>query len=328
MVLLQPPARRRRPRLVAVPRDRRASTTGGGGSWSLVAATSPSSRCSLAVLVPGVGVDVNGSSRWLGLGSAAPAVGARQAGDAARRVPTCCARRQAWVKPARHGAAPGARAVRRRSPCCSWRSRTSARRSSSRRSSSPCCSAPACPGRCSPAGAASASALALLATLDDRLPPGPAARLPRPVGRPGDTGYQTIQSQVSLGVGRLARRRARRVAGPSGASCPTPTPTSSSPSSARSSAWSAPSSSSRCSSRSASSGCGPPPRRPTASACSLATGITAWFCVQAFVNIGAVDRHPADHRRAAAVHLLRRLGACWSTWPPPASSATSAATPQ
>ena len=39
----------------------------------------------------------------------------------------------------------------------------------------------------------------------------------------------------------------------------------------------------------------------------LATGITTWFCVQAFVNIGAVIGILPDHRRPAAVRLLRRL---------------------
>ena len=38
----------------------------------------------------------------------------------------------------------------------------------------------------------------------------------------------------------------------------------------------------------------------------LAVGVTAWFLVQAFVNIGG-HRHPADHRRAAAVRQLGRL---------------------
>ena len=39
----------------------------------------------------------------------------------------------------------------------------------------------------------------------------------------------------------------------------------------------------------------------------LAAGITAWILVQAFVNIGAVVGALPDHRRAAAVRLVRRL---------------------
>ena len=39
----------------------------------------------------------------------------------------------------------------------------------------------------------------------------------------------------------------------------------------------------------------------------LAAGITAWFGVQAFVNIGAVIGILPDHRRAAAVRVLRRV---------------------
>ena len=39
----------------------------------------------------------------------------------------------------------------------------------------------------------------------------------------------------------------------------------------------------------------------------LAAGVTVWFGVQAFVNIGAVIGILPDHRRAAAVRELRRL---------------------
>ena len=39
----------------------------------------------------------------------------------------------------------------------------------------------------------------------------------------------------------------------------------------------------------------------------LAAGITAWLCLQAFINIGVVVGPAADHRDHAAVHQRRRL---------------------
>ena len=57
----------------------------------------------------------------------------------------------------------------------------------------------------------------------------------------------------------------------------------------------------------------------------LATGITTWFCVQAFVNLGAVIGILPDHRRARSRSSASAARRCWRTWPRPASSATSAA---
>ena len=63
----------------------------------------------------------------------------------------------------------------------------------------------------------------------------------------------------------------------------------------------------RCSSRSASSAPAPRSSPPTASACSSPSGVTVWFGVQAVREHRRGDRHPAHHRRAAAVRVLRRL---------------------
>ena len=126
---------------------------------------------------------------------------------------------------------------------------------------------------------------------------------------PQNTGYQNIQSLVGIAVGRHHRRRASAPAGPSGASCPTPTPTSSSPSSARSSASSARSSSSRLfvalvRARRPGRACA----RPTASACSLAAGITAWFVRAGVRQHRRRDRHPARSPACRCPFVsLRRL---------------------
>ena len=122
-----------------------------------------------------------------------------------------------------------------------------------------------------------------------------------------NTGYQNIQSLVGRGVGRHHRHRARARAGPSGGSCPTPTPTSSSPSSARSSASSAPWSSCALFVGLCLLGARAALLAPDRFGMLLAAGVTVWFGVQAFVNIGAVIGILPDHRRAAAVRELRRL---------------------
>ena len=139
------------------------------------------------------------------------------------------------------------------------------------------------------------------------LPAAPAPRLPRPVGRPAATPATRRSSRrwASRRAGWSASASAR--AGPSGASCPTPTPTSSSPSSARSSVWSAPARSSALFVALGFLGIRTAVTRADPFGRLLAAGITAWICVQAFVNIGAVIGILPDHRRPAAVRLLRRL---------------------
>ena len=178
------------------------------------------------------------------------------------------------------------------------------------RSCSPCCSS---------AGVAAASPGRLLgrrarrcATLCSPSPsptagPGCSAFLD-PCADPQQHRLPDARSRWSASAaGGLTGRRARRRAGPSGASCPTPTPTSSSPSSARSSAWSA-----RCSSwpvrrRSACSASRAALRAPDRSArCSPpASRRGSWS--RPFVNIGAVVGVLPVTGVPAAVRVLRRL---------------------
>ena len=202
-------------------------------AWPLVVAVAV---LLLAVLVPGVGISVNGSTRWLGFGllRVQPSELAKLAllvftADLLARRSRPHPRRPAHPAPraghgrrargtdhgpARHGHHPGARAHRGHR-CCSWPASPSQDGRRDRRLD---------------ASAPSSSAMAR------RLPPGPDAGVPRPVGR-------RLQHRLPGRpvAGRAGHRAASPAsawapAGPSGASCPTPTPTSSSPSSARSSA--------------------------------------------------------------------------------------------
>ena len=213
VVLLHPPARRRRRRHACCSSStvarRLPPLAAARGARCYVAVDR---RCCVAVLVPGVGVNVNGSSRWLDLGlmQLQPSEFAKLATllvvadlvrpppGVGRATPTgCCARRSCWfgvvavllmAQPnlgttlvlgaivfavlfcAGVPGPPLARLALRRRR--RWRLLATARR--------PTTGGPGC----SPSSTR-----------------GPTRRR---------TGYQTIQSQVSLGVGRLARRRARR----------------------------------------------------------------------------------------------------------------------
>ena len=242
VVLLLPPARRRRSAASCCSSSPSASTTGAGGG-SPCSATSPSSALLVAVLVPGVGVNVNGSSRWVDLGllQLQPSEFAKLA--TLLVVADLVARRQAWVgDPPARCCCPALRVVRRRRRAAHGSSPTSARPSCSAPSSFAVLFAAGVPGR------HARPAAALVGAVRRRrrprsctpLPAGPVLRLPRPVGRPGVAPATRTSSRrcrsaragwlgVGLGegtpeVGLPARR---------------PTPTSSSPSSARSSACSA-----------------------------------------------------------------------------------------
>ena len=130
-------------------------------------------------------------------------------------------------------------------------------------------------------------------------------------------GFHTIQGLLALGVGGLARERARTEPGRGperlqrlrlrrdrpGVRPP------------RRRSWS-----SCCSSTLAYSGIRVSLRAPDTFGALLAAGITGWLCIQAFINIGVVvalfpvtGHHPAVHqrRRLVAHHQLRReSGSC------------------
>ena len=169
------------------------------------------------------------------------------------------------------------------------RARPRARRPSSRSPRSRCSSSPArtcsISARSAAAGVAGGRAHRSLT----RLPARPDPALLDPWADPLGTGFHTIQGLLALGLGGLLGRGPRARAGsPAGCSCRTPATTSSSRSSARSSGSSAAASSSCCSSPSAISGSGPRSRAPDTFGALLAAGITAWLCLQAFINIGVV----------------------------------------
>ena len=286
LVLLLPPARRRRHRVRAVPRDRarRLPTVAPVVARS---STSPPSRCCSPCSFPA---------------SAPRATGRRDGSTSA----SCSSSRRSWrswrrcsssatcAPAARRGSSgPTGSCGRRsccsaRSPCCSWPSRTSGRRSCSARPVLAVLFCAGVPGSMLARWSCAGLGLALLATLETDYRRARLLAFLDPWADPASTGYQIIQSQVSLGIGRLARRRARRAPGRSGASCRRRTPTSSSPSSARSSASSAPSSCSRLFGALGYLGLRAAAQAPDTFGRLLATGITTWFCVQAFVNIGAV----------------------------------------
>ena len=137
-----------------------------------------------------------------------------------------------------------------------------------------------------------------------------------------NTGYQmSSRSSASRRAGSPASASAR--AGPSGASCPTPTPTSSSPSSARSSGWSA------CfvvvglfvafgvlGVRTAL-------RAPDRFGMLLAAGVTVWVARPGVRQHRRGRRPAADHRRPAAVRVVRRLVARSRRWLPADCCSTS-----
>ena len=142
-------------------------------------------------------------------------------------------------------------------------------------------------------------------------------------------GYHTIQGLLALGLGGLfgaglgqsqhGRRRSP---------CPTPATTSSSPSSARSSGWSAACIVIALFLILAYQGVRIALAAPDTFGGLLAAGITAWLCVQAFINIGVVVALLPDHRHHPAVHQRRRLVARRSASPPSVSCCPSRAKPR
>ena len=304
--------RRRRP-----VRRPRGSTTAAGGAGR--------ARCSLvAVVLAGCSCSCPASasrstarSRWLGVGAAAaPAVRVGQAGPApVRRRPAGPARRPACTTPRGHARARCSWCSAP-SPCwCMLQPNLGTTIVLGRHRVRRCCSSPAprC-GSLAGSGWPSAGARRCAAPCVEPLPPGAAAGLPRPVGRPAE---HRLPDHPVAGrrspSGGLARRRPRRQPGQVGLPARRPHRLhlrhhrrGARPGRRRSSC-------SACSSPSACSASAPRSRAPDRFGMLLAAGITAWFCVQAFVNIGAVigaaARSPACRCRSSPSAARR----WWST---------------
>ena len=109
-----------------------------------------------------------------------------------------------------------------------------------------------------------------------------------PSAHSSGSGYQVVQSLIGLGSGHLIGIGAGRRPGRSGVSSPTPTPTSSSRSSARSWASWAPWPCSSSSAPSCGSGSVRPRGHRTASAACWPSALVAWVASETLINVGAV----------------------------------------
>ena len=329
-------------------RARRGATSSASRSWRRARASSPSlvtvrvdyrrwrrwppaARASarslllVAVLVPGVGIDVQRRSR---AGSASgPFRSSRRSSPSWR----CCCSCADLLRPARAGVDATTRrgrcgrcsSVRRRRrrllSCCSP---TSARRS---------CSAPSSFAVLFVAGVPLLAAAPASSRVGRRRRSSALAHGRAATGGPGcwrsstrgptrcNTGYQIIQSLVGAGVGRAARRRARREPGQVGLPAQRPHRLHLRHHRRGARPRRRPARASACSSRFA------VPRRAGRAAGARPLRHAAGrrhhrvVLVQAFVNIGGVVGLLPITGVPAAVRLLRRLRLL-VTWPPPASS--------
>ena len=153
--------------------------------------------------------------------------------------------------------------------------------------------------------------------------------LPRPVGGPAGQRASTRSRACSRwGSAGSSARASARAGWPAACTCRTPATTSSSRSSARSSGSIGAAARHRPLPASwPTAGIRTALAAPDTFGALLAAGITAWLCVQAFINIGGRGGAPADHGHHAAVHLRRRLVADRSASPPSGSCCRSPGRP-